>query len=578
MLDEEKDLFIKKKFQQDKTISSKANNIFKNFENQYLTTDENELNKTNEKINEKSNEKEIKSNEKVLEFKSYNFLRKIRNYTAVAASFVVAVSVGAGAAIYGNVNKGKTDYTMVNIDSASTASDYTVAEIKNEEVKVEENIEKKVHENNLIKAVLTTDGSVAIKLKKDFLDYHKLKADTTKMYKVSGIKGKVKDIFVCSMISKKYPYVLLLMEDGTVEVVQVYNKVLNESKSGYNFNFNDQGKIKGLKNVIGFEEKTEPWTDEDESFFYVNAIFEDGSKKIIDNIDKVNMEDVSKNRVSFTSQDGEKTYSIYADEDKYIQAFGWAGASNNIYYINDNCLYHLSIVDGSTEKLVTGVESIRVDNDGIITVKLKLASYIHIYDQYITLEQYNVSSSKVIDTKEDENMKICLKEDGSITVELKHGSIETCNANKKFKEKYIYNFYAKNYKVSKSNDASDYYSNSVAIYFGEMGTLEKNYFAFATKDNEVVVIDIYKYIIESVSGTFENEPGDTKYEVLNGKHYSSVDNMDTIDIKMKLEDGRSKDCKSIEVTYTDGKKSIIPVAPILNNEGYKNYIVNYEQK
>ena len=34
MLDEEKDLFIKKKFQQDKTISSKANNIFKNFENQ----------------------------------------------------------------------------------------------------------------------------------------------------------------------------------------------------------------------------------------------------------------------------------------------------------------------------------------------------------------------------------------------------------------------------------------------------------------------------------------------------------------------------------------------------------------
>ena len=33
--------------------------------------------------------------------------------------------------------------------------------------------------------------------------------------------------------------ILYLMEDGTVEVVQVYNKVLNESKSGYNFNFND---------------------------------------------------------------------------------------------------------------------------------------------------------------------------------------------------------------------------------------------------------------------------------------------------------------------------------------------------
>ena len=39
MLDDEKDLFIKKSLQQDKTISSKVNNVFKDFENQYLTVD-----------------------------------------------------------------------------------------------------------------------------------------------------------------------------------------------------------------------------------------------------------------------------------------------------------------------------------------------------------------------------------------------------------------------------------------------------------------------------------------------------------------------------------------------------------
>ena len=297
------------------------------------------------------------------------------------------------------------EYSTVNIDKTSTASDYTVAEVKNEEVKVEENVEKKVHENNLIKAVLTTDGNVAIQLKKDFLDYHKLKTDTTKMYKVSGITGKVKDVFVCSMVSKEFPYVLLLMEDGTVEVVQILNEKTSSTggTKGYEFEFYDQGKIEGLKNVEKFEEKTEPWVDSEKDFYYVNAIKKDGTRKQIDNLEYVNMNDVSTNRVTFRSQDGEKTYTIYADEEDYIQAFGWAGASNNVYYINDNCLYHKSLVDGSETKLVTGVDSIYTDEDGNIIAKLKFTNYIHRYNQYIKLEQYNVTDSKIIDQKEDDN-------------------------------------------------------------------------------------------------------------------------------------------------------------------------------
>lgn len=585
MSDEEKDLFIKKKLQQDKTISSKANDIFKNFENQYLTSDENKSIETDDKNNRDS--KKSNSNDNVVELKTHSFFRTIRNFTAVAASFVVAISVGAGVAIYsnGNVNKkAESDYSTVNIDKSTTASDYTVAEVKNEEVKVEENVEKKVHENNLIKAVLTTDGNVAIQLKKDFLEYHKLKADTTKMYKVSRITGKVKDVFVCSMVSKEFPYVLLLMEDNTVEVVQILNEKTTATggTKGYEFEFYDQGKIEGLKNIESFEEKTEPWVDSQKEFYYVNAIKKDGTRKQIDNLERVNMNDVSTNRVTFKSQDGEKTYSIYADESDYIQAFGWAGASNNVYYINDNCLYHKSLVDGSEIKLATGVDSIDIDEDGYIIVKLKFTNFIHRYDQYVKFKQYNVTDAKVVDKKEDDNFIVCLKSDGSITIEMKKGSKDKIGAKEYFKENYIYNFYASGYSVHVYNEysnydsrkqGSNYYSNATAIYLDKVGTKEHTYLAFATKNNEVVIVDLYLFVKDSVGGSFESEPGQDSFIVTRGKHEKSIDELNTIDLKVNLEDGSTKECKAIEVTYNDGRKTVIPVTPILDKEGYTGYTV-----
>ena len=585
MSDEEKDLFIKKKLQQDKTISSKANDIFKNFENQYLTSDENKSIETDDKNN--SDSKKSNSNNNVVELKTHSFFRTMRNFTAVAASFVVAISVGAGVAIYsnGNVNKkAESDYSTVNIDKSTTASDYTVAEVKNEEVKVEENVEKKVHENNLIKAVLTNDGNVAIQLKKDFLEYHKLKADTTKMYKVSRITGKVKDVFVCSMVSKEFPYVLLLMEDNTVEVVQILNEKTTATggTKGYEFEFYDQGKIEGLKNIESFEEKTEPWVDSQKEFYYVNAIKKDGTRKQIDNLERVNMNDVSTNRVTFKSQDGEKTYSIYADESDYIQAFGWAGASNNVYYINDNCLYHKSLVDGSEIKLATGVDSIDTDEDGYIIVRLKFTNFIHRYDQYVKFKQYNVTDAKVVDKKEDDNFVVCLKADGSITIEMKKGSKDKIGAKEYFKENYIYNFYASGYSVHVYNEysnydsrkqGSNYYSNATAIYLDKVGTKEHTYLAFATKNNEVVIVDLYLFVKDSVGGSFESEPGQDSFIVTRGKHEKSIDELNTIDLKVNLEDGSTKECKAIEVTYNDGRKTVIPVTPILDKEGYTDYTV-----
>ena len=120
MLDDEKDLFIKKSLQQDKTISSKANNVFKDFENQYLTVD-----KKSEKATNKT-EKINKSNAKLEEKNTHNLFGKIKTFTAVAASFVVVASVGAGVAVYSNYggnNDKNSEYTSININKGSTAAD-----------------------------------------------------------------------------------------------------------------------------------------------------------------------------------------------------------------------------------------------------------------------------------------------------------------------------------------------------------------------------------------------------------------------------------------------------------------------
>ena len=348
------------------------------------------------------------------------------------------------------------------------------------------------------------------------------------------------------------------------------------------FEFYDQGKIEGLKNIEKFEEKTEPWIDSEKDFYYVNAIKKDGTRKQIDNLEYVNMNDVSTNKVTFKSQDGEKTYSIYADEENYIQAFGWAGASNNVYYINDNCLYHKSLVDGTETKLVTGVGSIYTDEDGNIVVKLKFESFIHSYDQYIKFEQYNVTDSKIIDQKEDDNFIVCLKEDGSITVELKKGSKDRIGTIEYFKENYIYNFYVGDYSVHVYNkysnydsrkQGSNYYSNATAIYLDEIGTTGQTYFAFATKDKELITINIYEYVKNTIDGSFEGETGLDYHIISRGKHDKLIDELNPIDLKVNLEDGSTKDCIAIDVTYVEGRNTVVPVSPILDKEGYTGYTI-----
>lgn len=598
MLDDEKDLFIKEKLQQDKMISDKANDVFKNFKKEYLHIDDDNKNtkdaetidsKADEKIEPEQKQKQ-KKNGKVVEFKPMNFFIKARNFTAVAASFVVAVSVGTAAAININGNKlkrGQQVESSVSINGGSSASDYIVAEVKNEEVKVDEIRVTKVDENELIKAVLTSDGNVAIQMKEELLKYYKFRLDASKMYKVSGIRGEVSDVFVCSIVSKQNPYVLLLKKDGTVDAIQIFNDGVVQNN--YKFNFYDNGKIEGLKNVLSLSEQTEPLVGSDNLFYYVTAYVKDVGNKKINDIEKIDMSELSNNKVWCVSEDGTKKYPVVAEEDKCVQPKGRSGASNNVYYINDGCLYHMDLLSGNTKKLVTGVESIRFDADsGYVIVKLKYENYIHAKDeQYVKLEQYNVTDAKVVDKKEDENFILSLKLDGTMTIELKQGAIQRLGAKDTFKEHYIYNYYASGHAVEapkskpstkKYNPGSIYYTNATAIYLGKVGTNETKCVAYATRKNEVVIIDINKFVKESDNGTFEGEPGNQNFYISQALYPKSVKEMKEISNTIQLKDGKQMECKTIGVVLEDNTMRHYNETSFLQREGITDYKIVYQQK
>ena len=284
MLDNEKDHIIKKELQKDKYISKQANDVFQNF---YKMNSYEASNQTEKITNddEKTNYKEIhiKSNNKML--------FRWKALISVAASFVIVFS--AGIAVY--VNKDKinnynsnlvasnedTQTSIASIIGGKNAADYKSVTVKNTEVTVAENSIFKSSENDMIKAIVTSDGMVEIQLKQNFMSTYNLNLDTNKYYRVHGINKKIKDIFVGYIDNSYKPYVLLLLNDNTVEYVQVVSGAVSEDdKDTFEFYFDNQGKIIGLESIIGFEQRTE--YRENELHYYIVAISSTGVEKEIE--------------------------------------------------------------------------------------------------------------------------------------------------------------------------------------------------------------------------------------------------------------------------------------------------------
>ena len=258
-----KDDFIRKKLQDDNIIPDKVNRVFEDFKKNIcnvsneetvktaaifneetiktvkLSNEENLKNKVNEIKNNQSNQaKNVQQTANVVSFFSY---KNINKFLSVAAVFLCVVLVGMGTL----VKNRPTNIENINIVTTKTAI------IKNEELKFSNEEILKISENKLIKASLLGNKKVAIQLKEDFIKLYNLNLSPEKQYQVTNISKNVKNIFVGYMVSEEYPYVLLIMEDGTAECVQILNGI-NIPSNNYEFNFYSQGKIKGLYNVVAF--------------------------------------------------------------------------------------------------------------------------------------------------------------------------------------------------------------------------------------------------------------------------------------------------------------------------------------
>lgn len=535
----EKDNKIKVILQKDKVISPKAESIFSNMKY-----------------------------EKTKELKNHKFFSKI--LTTAATFLVIALSVTG--AIYYNKGKFNVDTnTSVTTESSKIVNQDPNAKvniiIKNKEVELEEDKVIKQSENELIKAVLLENNKLALKLKDKIINDNNWNIDSSKLYEVSNVENTIKDIFVGYIQSNKYPYVMLIMDDSTVECVQIFN---GDMTNGNELSFFDQGKVLGLTDIIGFEQGSEKSTNSDEMYYYISAIRSDGIKKQIE-LGKYNdMENLSTNKKSFLSQDGSKTYTINANEGDYYQATGYVGASNNVYYIYDGCLYHLSLTDGTKTKLVTGVSKIWMENDEKIVVKLDYVNTIHKQDLNITLSRYDVTESEVIDTIKNENMILMLKKDGTITVEFIKGGIKSIySGNTYIKECIRYNFYAHGY--SKQNGAEEnIFANANAMFLGTFGTKGTNCIAYATKGNKVVVIDLAK-CLEKSQGSMIATSNDAI--IAQGNYPNEIQSFEKGSVTIRLQDATELVCDTINVVYTNGNKADVPASVILNKEGYSNYTV-----
>ena len=486
MLDNEKDDIIKKELQKDKYISKQANDVFQNF---YKMSSYEASNQT-EKIHIESNSK---------------MLFRWKALISVAASFVMVFS--AGIAVYVNKDKiNNSDLVAQNEDAQTSvagivdgknAADYESIVVKNNEVIIDESDILRFSENDMIKAILTKEGILAIQLKPNFINTYNLRLDADKLYEIKGISKSIKDIFAGYIENSYTPYVFILLNDGTVQYVKVLNNdVSKDHVDELELYFNSEGQILGLENIIKFEQRKE--YRKGQLYYFVVAISSTGVKKEIE-LGKYNdMTDGLENKYWYTTRDGKDTY--YVDKENYIQTPGWNADYNGIYHIKDNDLYYVDLINGGEVKLIEGVEKIwrnKSSNGDTANVAVKLRSNSKILkeDNYLTLIGNATSKANVIETKEDENMVAYLHEDGRITIMFKSGGIDriTKNASGVIKENVKYDFSLKMdmYK----NPEQEFKANT--IYVGKIGVKEKECLAFATGENVAELFNITKYLEET---------------------------------------------------------------------------------
>lgn len=392
--DEQLDKIIKEKFKQDTIISEKANSIFANFNPQVELKNSIESNskiEENTKVKQinfqakedKQKEEKVNVNKNVIDALFYKRLNK---FLSVAAVSLTVVLVG-GTTLY--FNKDKIQNISENNQNETVV--YTQDSIiKNKPLQYSNEQVVKEVENAYIKAYLIGKSDVGVEFFSSYWDAInkqsiKVPSET---YKIDGINGNIKDIFVGCTGNSGLPYIFVLMEDSTAMYVDLHGYGKGNTNLYYY-----AVPIQGLTDIVGFEEKTRNYSYSKSEYTYVNAIRSDGKRKEIEigevndwddtstkTFDKYNQKYISAhNGVGIPDDnkgdfevDGIQYWTVNIDN-RYVYCFKGQ-------FMNEN-LYRIERSTGKQTLMASGVSGMARDNkDGRISIHVNSNGNYTIYE------------------------------------------------------------------------------------------------------------------------------------------------------------------------------------------------------
>lgn len=390
------DNIIKSTLKKDNYISDQANSVFENFKNSQIR------NRENKTENIKQNSVNTAKNKVV----QLSFYQKLNRVLSVAAVSLTVVLVG-GTALY--LNKNNNQGENVQTELITYKQNYLV---KNETLQLSnEQILKEV-ENSFVKAYMVGKKDVGIKLTSTYWNESDGGYSFEECYKVDNIDKNVKDIFIGNIGSYGgTSYVFLLMEDNTLEYVDIYN-------SNNNMRYFQAKPVEGLTNVVGLEQASRMFSYSDTDYSYVNAIRNDGLRKEIEirginnwnnsvseEFNELNQKYINTHEGKAIQNDGKGDF--YVDGVLYISV---RGENQYLYsYRGDFMNHELYRVDATTREekcLATGLDAIVTsDGEGKISVYFKDDNYkIYELDKNVVFRRHKDESviSEVTEDKKEQ--------------------------------------------------------------------------------------------------------------------------------------------------------------------------------
>ena len=391
------DKIIKSRIKKDNYISNQANSVFENFKNSEIR------NKKDKAESIKQNAVKTTKNKVV----QLSFYQKLNRVLSVAAVSLTVVLIG-GTALYFNRN-GKTGEN-VSTELITYKQNYLV---KNEILQFSNEQVVKESENGFVKAYLIGKRDVGINLTTVYWNEFDGEFRSTECYKVDNVNKNVSDILVGSTDGTGLPYVFLLMEDGTVEYVDL-NCINNNT-----FYF-VATPVEGLNDVVSLELKTKKFSYSNTDYEYVNAVRSDGLRKeieigvindwndnVIENFDKLNQKYIKVHNGESIPDDGKGDFEV--DGVHY-----WTADIDNryVYYLKEYSLYKVERSTGKETCIATGIGGMARNNtDGRISFYVHDENNFNIYELDDNIIFRHIDESVISEvTKEEKEQKPNLEE------------------------------------------------------------------------------------------------------------------------------------------------------------------------